>query len=678
MPNALATETSPYLLQHADNPVDWLAWNAASLQRARQQGKPILLSIGYSACHWCHVMAHESFEDAATAELMNALFVNIKVDREERPDLDKIYQAAHQLVARAPGGWPLTVFLTPDEHMPIFTGTYFPRELFKQVLTRVEAYFKTHAQEVRTQGRALREALERLERSGAAGGELTRRPLQAAREHLGSSFDADHGGFGDAPKFPHPTHVESLLDAWHRTAAEQDPDLSALHMATLTLTRMAERGLYDHLAGGFFRYAVDRYWAIPHFEKMLYDNAALMSVYADGYAATGEALFARIAAETAEWVMKDMQSGDGGYYAPLDADSEGEEGKYYLWTPAEAAAVLDAEEFSLLGEHLGLTDAPNFERSAWHLQVRKPLDALGLELTARQARERLQGARRKLLAVRQGRVAPGRDEKVLVGWNGLMIRAMARAARHLDRADLAASATRAVDFIRSRLWIDGRLRASYKDGRARFAGYLDDYAFLAEGLVELLQYRWRACDLTLACRLADVLLEHFQDPDGGFFFTAHDHEALLHRPKPMADESTPSGNGVAARVLIRLGHLLGEPRYLAAAHGALKAAWPVLERYPEAHGALLQALELALTPPEIIVIRGRDAQLREAWQRCVNAGYHPRRVSFAIPDDARDLPGLLAERRPRGDVLAYVCQGTQCRAPATRLEDLSAALARAG
>jgi len=676
MPNKLLKETSPYLLQHSDNPVDWFAWNEDSLQLARDENKPILLSIGYSACHWCHVMAHESFEDEATAELMNSLFVNIKVDREERPDIDKIYQTAHQLVARAPGGWPLTVFLTPDEQLPIFTGTYFPRELFKQVLTRVEDYFRSHASEVRTQGAALRQALESLEHSvGTADGELTLGPLETARERLGDSFDEEHGGFGDAPKFPHPTHIESLLMAWRRVAEKREPDLKPLYMATLTLTRMAQAGLYDHLAGGFFRYSVDRYWAIPHFEKMLYDNAALLSVYADAHAATGEPLFGHIASETADWVIRDMQHPEGGYYATLDADSEGEEGKFYLWTPAEAQAVLDAEEFTVASEHFGLTRAPNFEGKAWHLQVNTPLAELGAERTEQQAREILDAARRKLLDARQQRVSPGRDEKVLVAWNGLMIRAMARAARHLDRADLAASATRSVDFIGSKLWSDERLLASYKDERARFAAYLDDYAFLAEGLLELLQYRWRSCDLALARQLADVILEQFEDPAGGFFFTAHDHETLLHRPKPLADEAIPSGNGVATRVLLWLGHLLGERRYLNAAHKALKAAWPVVERYPEAHDSLLQALELAVVPPQIIVIRAQAASVLEEWQRYANAGFNPNRMSFAIPSGEGELPGFLAERRPRGDVVAYVCQGTECRAPIARLEELAAALA---
>ena len=719
MPNDLAKETSPYLLQHASNPVDWFAWNEESLALARDRNKPILLSVGYSACHWCHVMAHESFEDEPTAELMNKLFVNIKVDREERPDIDKIYQTAHQLATRSPGGWPLTVFLTPEQ-LPILTGTYFSRETFHQVLTRVEAYFRSHRDQAHARGDALRKALHSLDRStGGTYGELTLAPVGRARERLQASFDAEHGGFGHAPKFPHPNHVATLLSAWRRTAetpepgrqapgihtadyrsnsgaetpgpGRQAPDIhtadyrpksgaetpepgrQALDMATTTLTRMAEGGLYDQLSGGFFRYCVDRRWAIPHFEKMLYDNAELLAVYADAHAATGEPLFARIAADTAEWVIDEMQDAEGGYYATLDADSEGEEGKFYLWTPEQARSLLEPSEYAVLGEHFGLTEAPNFEGNAWHLQVRKPLEAGGQE-TGVPPRERLDSARRKLLAARERRIRPGRDEKVLTGWNGLMIRAMARAARHLGRDDLADSAARAADCIRSRLWRDGRLLACYKDRRARFPAYLDDYAFLADGLLELLQVRWRSSDLTLARRLADTLLERFADPKGGFFFTADDHETLIHRPKPYADEATPSGNGVAARVLLRLGSLLGEPRYLAAARKALAAAWPLLERYPEAHGTLLQSLELAVDEPEIIVIRGASGETIREWKRSVDAGFHPWRISFGIPDHAGELPGSLAERTPCGDAVAYVCQGTECRSPITRLENLPAAL----
>ena len=670
MPNELANETSPYLQQHADNPVDWLPWNEASLTLARDRNKPILLSIGYSACHWCHVMAHESFEDEATARLMNQLYVNIKVDREERPDIDKIYQTAHQLATRSAGGWPLTVFLTPEQ-LPILTGTYFSRGAFQQVLTRVESFYRSNREQAQARGDALRTALNSIDVAGDGTAELDLSPLKAARERLGESFDAEYGGFGGAPKFPHPNHVATLLRAWRRTASEQERDDQALHMATVTLARMAQGGLYDHLAGGFFRYSVDRRWEIPHFEKMLYDNAELLAALADAHAATGDMFFAAIAAETAEWVMTEMQDPDGGYYATLDADSEGEEGKFYLWTQLQVRRELEKREYQVFGEFFGLTKPANFEGREWHLQIRNPGGEVSPGLSGDEsALDILDSARRKLLEVRGRRVRPGRDEKVLTGWNGLMIRAMARAARVLGHDDLADSATHAVDFVRAHLWRDGRLLACYKDGRARFPAYLDDYAFLADGLIELLQVRWRSRDLALACGLADAMLERFADPRGGFYFTADDHEALIHRPKPLADEATPSGNGVAVRVLLCLGSLLGETRYLEAAHRALKAAWPMLERFPEAHGALLHNLELALDEPETIIIRGRSMDEIEQWKQRVDAGFHPRRLSFGIPADETGLPGALAERTPRGDVVAYVCHGTHCLAPVTKFEDL--------
>ncbi len=657
MRNRLGDETSPYLRQHADNPVHWQPWDEQALAAARASGKPILLSVGYSACHWCHVMAHESFEDAETARLMNDLYVNIKVDREERPDLDKIYQTAHQLYTGRPGGWPLTVFLTPDSHVPIFTGTYYPKErrygmpAFREVLAAVEGYYRNQNDEIRHRGASLVEALQQMDvESGDDFAALSRAPLQAARARLEQSFDDQHGGFGDAPKFPHPTHLELLLAHWHATLGKST-DGHALAMVTHTLNCMAEGGLYDQLGGGFYRYSVDRQWAIPHFEKMLYDNAQLLGVYANAYAATGAPLYARVAAETADWVRRDMQDARGGYYSTLDADSEHEEGKFYVWTPAEFDALLTPAESRVAKAAYGLNLPPNFEDRHWHLFAAAP--------AAEADAATLASARAKLLAAREKRVWPGRDDKLLVGWNGLMIGAMARAARVLDRPDLADSATRAVDFIRGKMWADGRLKATYKDGRARLAAYLDDYAFLAHGLLELLQCRWRSSDLDFARELLDVLLAHFADARGGFFFTADDHEALLHKPKPFADEAVPAGNGVAAVTLLQLGHLTGEQRYLDAAEATVRAALHALDRYPEGHATLLRALDELLTPPELVVVRGTPAELAE-WQRALDAGYHPHRASFCIPNDA-PLSGLLAERAPRAAPIAYVCTGTTCR-----------------
>ena len=682
MGNALSAETSPYLLQHADNPVDWQPWNEVTLKSAREQNKPILLSVGYSACHWCHVMAHESFEDDDTARLMNDLYVNIKVDREERPDLDKIYQTAHHLFTGRAGGWPLTVFLTPDEHLPIFTGTYFPKErrhgmpAFREVLVAIEDYYRSQGEEIQKRGATLVEALQEIQTSGADDfGDLSRKPLESARERLGTSFDAEHGGFGDAPKFPHAPNLDLLLASWRHSTAQGRTDEAALAMVAHTLNRMALAGLYDQLGGGFYRYSVDRQWAIPHFEKMLYDNAALLAVYADAYAATGDALYARIAGETADWVLRDMQDATGGFYSTLDADSEHEEGKFYVWTPEQFDERLDGPERALAKRVFGLDGPPNFDGHFWHLQIATPVAnaAASLGLEQAEATARLESARVKLLAAREQRVWPGRDEKMLVSWNGLMLGALARAARRLARPELAEAATRAVDFIRAEVWRDGRLRATYKDGRARFTAYLDDYVFLANGLLELLQTRWRSSDLTFARELIEVVLAHFADERGGFFFTADDHERLISKSKPFADEAVPAGNGVAAAVLLKLGHLLGEQRYIDAAEHTVRAALQALERYPEGHSTLLLALEELLSPPQLVVVRGAASELPQ-WQELVDRGYNPHRLAFCIPNDATDLSGLLAERTAAETTVAYVCDGMQCRAPVTSLHALAVAL----
>jgi uncharacterized protein len=659
--NRLAAETSPYLQQHADNPVDWYPWGEEALALAQRDNKPILLSIGYSACHWCHVMAHESFEDVATAELMNRGFVNIKVDREERPDLDKIYQTAQQFITGQSGGWPLTMFLSPENQLPFFGGTYFPREprygmpAFKELLQRVAEYYQSHAAEIRGQGEKLAETFgEMLPAKPDGSVELDASPIALASEALRQSFDATFGGFGHAPKFPHPGSIERCLKD------------QAVGMARLTLTGMAEGGIYDQLGGGFARYSVDESWTIPHFEKMLYDNGQLLGAYAAAAQATGDKLFARIAAETADWVLRDMRSPEGGFYSSLDADSEGHEGKFYVWTRTQAEALLTAAEYRAFAHRFGLDADPNFE-GAWHLNVRAPLEG---DAAARL----LDSARRKLLAARTLRVWPQRDEKILTSWNALTVKGLAIAARVLHRPDLADAATAAVDFMHRSLWRDGRLLATYKDGRAHLPAYLDDYAFLADALLELLQTRWRSRDLELARALADVMLEQFMDRNGGgFFFTAADHERLIHRSKTFNDESTPAGNGVAASVLTRLGLLLGKVLYLEAAERTLKAAWPLMRQYPAAHLALVSALEEYQKPLKIVIIRGSAADAQR-WSRAISAAYAPARMVFAIPADETRLPPAIAEKRAGGGTLAYVCTVTTCSAPMSDLAELEQAL----
>jgi uncharacterized protein YyaL (SSP411 family) len=670
MPNRLAHETSPYLQQHADNPVDWHPWGEEALRLAREQDKPILLSIGYSACHWCHVMAHESFADPEVAAMMNALFVNIKVDREERPDLDQIYQVAHQMFNQRGGGWPLTAFLTPDQ-VPFFVGTYFPKArrygapAFPELLERVSRYYREHKDDLARQKGAVTAAFERIRPETAAhGGEFSGEVIAEAIGGLKASFDGEHGGFGGAPKFPHPTDLELLMRRHGATG-----DAHALHVAAFTLERMAEGGIYDQLGGGFCRYSVDASWTVPHFEKMLYDNGPLVRLYAEAWAATGRPLFARVAAETAGWIMREMQSPEGGYYSSLDADSEHEEGKFYVWTPAEVAQLLTAEEYAVVAPHYGLDAQANFEGSRWHLCVARPLRAVAAALgrSEQDCAELLDSARAKLLAARGERVRPGRDDKVLVSWNALAIRGMARAATVFRHPEWLASARRALDFIRRTMWRDERLLATYKDGRAHLNAYVDDYAFLLDAVLEVLQAEFRGADLAFARALAEALLGRFEDAgDGGFFFTSHDHERLIHRPKPGHDNATPSGNGVAAFALARLGHLTGEARYLEAARRTLAAFYPSMQRYPGGFGALSIALEEAIAPPTVVVLRGPAPQLAP-WLAELAPEHRPQRVLVAIDGAESGLPPALDKPAAPGRVNAYVCRGVTCLEPVSEL-----------
>ena len=670
--NRLSTESSPYLLQHADNPVDWYPWGDDAFELAKEANKPVLLSVGYSACHWCHVMAHESFEDEETASLMNKLYVNIKVDREERPDIDKIYQTAHQLLTQRPGGWPLTIFINPDDQRPFFAGTYFPKEArygmlaFSDLLQRIAAYFIENRNEVRSQGQQLQDVMERLKtRAIADDYELNVEPLHALRQKIAEQFDHKFGGIGDAPKFPHVETLNFLLRHWRASNYKNKPDPDALLMMSLTLTRMAEGGIYDQLGGGFFRYSVDRYWQIPHFEKMLYDNGPLLALYSQAFLATGDKLFSRIASETAHWMLSDMQSPEGGFYSTRDADSEGEEGIYYVWTPNEVQELLDSENQAFFAARFGLDSNANFE-DKWHLSMHKPLKSIAEDVGQEEStiEEKINASRKILLQSRLQRVAPGRDEKQLASWNAMAIRGLAIAGNILTRPDLINAAKIATDFIERELICNGRLMASYKDGISKFPGYLDDHAFMLDALLYLLQVSWNTQHLNLAIHLADLLLDHFHDEEsGGFYFTANDHESLMHRPKPLADEATPSGNGIAAFALQRLGYLLGESRYLKAAEGTLRNAWQAMIEYPQGHASLITALEEYLTPTEIIIIRGKAEKIKHSRNMAAKI-YAPRRLIFAIGADIEGLPGELAERRAiDGQTIIYHCSGSHCSLP---------------
>jgi uncharacterized protein YyaL (SSP411 family) len=579
---------------------------------------------------------------------------------------------------QAGGGWPLTVFLAPDTQRPFFSGTYFPPEqrhgmpAFRTVLEKVTEFYATRRADLQVFGSKLLDVLGQLQPPpGTEDGLLNTEPLLTARGTLQREFDGQFGGFGEAPKFPHPANLELLLRLWRASAASEEPDLQALYMATLTLTRMAEGGLYDQLGGGFCRYSVDPYWMIPHFEKMLYDNAQLLGVYAQAAVATGEPLFRRIAAETADWMLRDLRSPGGGFYSTLDADSEGHEGKFYVWTPGQVRDALEPEEHDTFSRRFGLDRDANFE-GAWHLHTfRANADIatdLGIDEAAVEAH--IDSARAKLLAIRNARVWPARDEKILTSWNGLAIGALAQAGRALDREDLIEAALQAMRFLREHCWRDGRLLAVHAEGESRFPAYLDDYAMLASGLLSLLEARWNADALTWATELAEVMLEHFADAEaGGFYFTADDHEALILRPKTFSDDATPAGNGVAARVLLRMGYLLGEPRYLEAVESTLRSAQAAVERYPHGHGTLLMALEEYASPPHILVLRGPQDEL-DVWRSEIDKLYDPHRMIVAVPSGTKGLPAALASKKALGSTVAYVCRGVTCSPPVPTLAQL--------
>lgn len=679
MSNHLASETSPYLLQHADNPVDWYPWCEEALALAREENRPILLSIGYSACHWCHVMAHESFEDVEVAAEMNQYFVNIKVDREERPDLDQIYQAAHYMLTQRNGGWPLTLFLTPDQK-PFFGGTYFPKiprhglPSFLDLLPRIAEAYHARSIEIEQQSTSmLKSFANMLPSKNPLVSKFSEQPLNKALIELKERFDSVYGGFGNAPKFPHSAELEFCLRRYIATNDKQ-----VLRMASHTLEKMARGGIYDQLGGGFCRYSTDQYWSIPHFEKMLYDNGPLLRIYTDAWLITGNSLFKKITEETAKWVLREMQSSEdsgGGYYSTLDADSEHEEGKFYVWNRDQLMNVLSPEEYAVVVPYYGLLRAPNFESKHWNLEIIQQLAdvAKAVGISEDEAQKRLASARIKLLIERESRVHPGRDEKILTSWNGLMIKGMAHAGRIFSCNEWVYSATHAVDFIRSTLWRDGRLLATYKNGNAHLNAYLDDYAFMLDGLLELMQAEFRQSDLDFSVELAEVLLKQFEGKQtGGFFFTSHDHEKLIHRPMQGHDNATPSGNGVAAYALQRLGYLVGEPRYLQAAQNALNVFYPTMSLHASSYCSLLMTLEEILAPPQIVILRGQESALTE-WRNVLQHS-SPYILVFALPTKLVGLPPSLNKPCPTDKpVNAWICQGVICQPEISDLQELQQA-----
>ncbi len=679
--NRLSRETSPYLLQHAHNPVDWYPWGDEALAKARSEQKPILLSIGYSACHWCHVMERESFEDEDIAALMNRYFVNIKVDREERPDLDQIYQTAFQVFNRRGGGWPLTMFLTPDGK-PFHAGTYFPPEDrhgmpgFPRVLETVAAAFREKAEDLAHTGEQAVAIIEKIEMPESAGVVPGSDAIASAVESLTRFFEPVHGGFGTGPKFPSTMALDVLLRHAHATG-----DGDARRRAAFTLQMMSAGGIYDQLGGGFHRYSVDGQWIVPHFEKMLYDNALLIPLALDLYQATGDADFARIARETAEYLLRDMRHPDGGFFSTQDADSEGHEGKFFVWTPEEIERVLGPEDAKLFCRAYGVTAHGNFEGKTI-LRVMLREDALAVEFNRpiEEVRARLSASRRALFAVREKRVKPFRDEKILTSWNGLAIAALARAGMVLDEPRYVRAGEDAAGFIARDLWKDGRLLRTWKDGRAKLNGYLDDYAFLANALIALYEAAGTLRHLEWARDLADIILAQFWAQDGrGFYMTSHDHEALVTRPLSGADQSIPSGSSQAVFALLRLAAYLGLSAYRGFAEHVFALFGRAMEDNPFGYANLLCALDFYHQGPvDIVLVGPREHPDARALWRAVQRAYLPNRTltlvdalradGAPVPEAARGKPAL--DGRPT----AYVCRRFTCSAPVTEPNALFALL----
>jgi uncharacterized protein YyaL (SSP411 family) len=658
MPNRLASETSPYLLQHKDNPVDWWPWGPDALARAKLLDKPIFLSIGYAACHWCHVMERESFEDEATAAQLNASFIPIKVDREERPDLDQLYMSAVQAMTGG-GGWPMSVFLTP-EGRPFYGGTYYPDEprhgmpSFRQVLEGVERAFREQRAEVEQAGVRLVDALVEQQRLPDGGPEPSQALLDQATDQLQRTFDAHNGGWGGAPKFPQPMAIEYLLRR-HVTTGDDRP----LAIARRSLDAMADGGIHDQLGGGFHRYSTDARWLVPHFEQMLYDNAQLARVYLHAHWITDDERYRAVATDVLDYLLRELRRDDGALAASQDADTEGEEGATFVWTAAEIREVL-GDDAPLFTAAYDVTDDGNWEGKVVLERVVAVADPA--------SEQRLAAARQKLLERRQGRPQPARDDKALAAWNGLAIAALAEAGRLEGGQRYVDAAAQAADTILGGLLApDGRLGRSWKDGRASGDGVLEDYADLADGLLALYEATWDERWFSVARDLADQVLARFADPAGGFFDTAADHEALVARPRDPQDNATPSGGSMATLVLLRLAALTGEGRYRTAAERAMRQVTPFVGRYPSGFANWLTAMDFALGPVvEVAIVGEPDTSEAAALLGPLREVYRPHQVvAIAADPEASAIPLLRARERVDGRATAYVCRDFACRLPVT-------------
>jgi len=669
--NRLAGETSPYLLQHQENPVDWYPWGEEAFREAREQDLPILLSVGYSSCHWCHVMAHESFEDEATARVMNQYFINVKVDREERPDVDAIYMSAVQAMT-GHGGWPMTVILTPTGE-PFFAGTYFPVEdrygqpAFGRVLRALIDLWEGRRDEVENSASDITKHLQRSFELPVGEGGVEPFSLCSVIESLQEQFDSNHGGFGGAPKFPPHVLLRFLL-------SQKSPKVR--DMAYFTLTKMARGGIFDQLGGGFSRYSVDNRWLVPHFEKMLYDNAQLVNSYAQAYGQTGDPLYLRTVEETLTWVSREMTSVEGGFYSALDADSEGEEGKFYAWDFTELEKIL-GDDTELVASYFGATESGNFDgRNVLEIPNEDTVLSERFGVTIEDIAIRIDRARSTLFKAREARIRPSLDDKILTSWNGLMLGAYADAGRLLGRDDYIYAAQRNAWFIKDKLYSKGRLLHSYKDGEARIDGLLEDYAFFGLGLLSLYRTTFEATWLELAIDLAKSVVEHFRDPRGGFFNTPDDGESLIVRPKGIFDSATPAEGFAAAELIFRVGRFLGNHNYEEIAIESVRPLKDAMASQPRGFATALLVTEALLSPPrEVVIVGSPEANDTKALVQVLNdrdLSQVVQILSSGASDPLLKVLPLLEEKHSLGGrATAYVCEGGACRIPVTRPDDFA-------
>ena len=678
MPNRLANETSPYLLQHANNPVDWYPWGEEALQRSKNEDKPILLSIGYSACHWCHVMERESFEDEATALLMNEYFVSIKVDREERPDLDAVYMEAVQMLTGS-GGWPMTVFLTP-EGKPFYGGTYFPpvdrfnMPGFPRLLESVARSYRDSRSEIDRVTNQITEQLGRTGQIPKGDSPVTVETLHQAYTVLATNFDYQNGGHGTAPKFPQAMNLEVLLRYYRHGYNDR-----ALEMVDLTLEKMARGGIYDQIAGGFARYSTDAYWLVPHFEKMLYDNALLSRLYLHAHQATGRGMYRRIAEETLDYILREMTGPEGGFYSATDADSEGEEGKFFVWTPAEIEAVL-GDEAAIFSGFFGVTQAGNFEgNNILNIKQKASDYARQQGIALERLVDVVERGKNSLLTEREKRVHPLLDDKVLASWNGMMLRSFSEAGSALSREDYLDAAIKNASFLLETMRPHGKLLRTYRAGQAKLSGFLEDYSFVADGLLALYEatfnQRWLAASVDLADRMIQLF---WDDGVGGFYDTSIEHDQLVVRPRDVLDNAQPCGGSVATEVLLKLAVITGNEEYRVKAATPLRTLKDLMGRAPAGTGQWLAALDFYVsTPKEVVIIGPREDSKTAALLQTVNGNFHPNKVLVGAENEGEHgLPLLESRGMINGEPTAYVCENYTCQLPVTTPEELSVQLER--